>query len=174
MRWLNRDGRRRAWAVTILFASAGAGWAQSAPAEAPPSGERTEPTAEARGFVVEGYYRFRWGAEQEFFELYRKNHVPFLKRMLEKGSLLEARLEKPREHLPEESRWDLRVTLVYRDAAAAFGYGEIDEVDYLAIAGEGEAERRFLAEERRRFELLEAHWDVNVQPIEELQPTIER
>lgn len=127
------------------------------------------PAARDVGFVVEGYYRFRWGAEEEFMALYHKNHVPFLERMLAKGSLLEARLEKPREHLPEESRWDLRVTLVYRDAEAATNFGEIGDEDFLAIVGDAESEARFLREEQRRFELLLAHWDVNVRPLETLR-----
>jgi hypothetical protein len=125
---------------------------------------RAQAAAELRseGYVVEAYYRIRWGFETEFYELFRRNHLPFLRRALEKGSLLSIWIEAPREHLPESERWDLRVTLVYRDATAAVNLAEIDEADFLAIVGEGEAEERFEREEQRRFELLVAHWDVNV------------
>jgi hypothetical protein len=121
-------------------------------------------------FVVEFYYRFRWGFEEEFLDLYWKNHMPFVRRMLEKGSLVEVRMEKPREHMPETERWDLRTTFVYRDAAAAIALGEIDEKDYVAIVGEGEAEAEFKRAEQRRFELLLAHWDVNIGPIASFTP----
>jgi hypothetical protein len=50
-------------------------------------------------FVVESYYRIRWGSEEEFMALFRKNHVPFLRRQLEKGILLEVRLEAPQDEL---------------------------------------------------------------------------
>jgi hypothetical protein len=70
-------------------------------------------------------------------------------------------MDSPREHLPEDARWDYRVTLVYPSVAA-----------YVA-PGLPVAERRrmypdtaaFTREERRRFELLLAHWDVPVVPV---------
>ena len=117
-------------------------------------------------FVVESYYRVRWGSEEEFMTLFRKNHVPFLRRQIEKGILLDVRLDAPREHQPEESRWDLRMTLVYRDAATAYRADNITEADYNAIIKDDQAEETFNREERRRFELLLAHWDVNVKRLE--------
>lgn len=118
------------------------------------------------GFVVESYYRIRWGSEEEFMALFRKNHVPFLLRQIEKGILLDVKLEAPREHLPEEDRWDLRMTLIYRDAATAYRTDNITEADYTAIVKDERAEEIFNREERRRFELLAAHWDVNVKRLE--------
>lgn len=117
-------------------------------------------------FVVESYYRVRWGSEEEFMTLFRKNHVPFLRRQIEKGILLDVRLDAPREHQPEESRWDLRMTLVYRDAATAYRADNITEADYNAIIRDDQAEEAFNREERRRFELLLAHWDVNVKRLD--------
>lgn len=131
--------------------------AQSSVSQAP-----IPPTA----FVVESYYRIRWGNEEEFLTLFRKNHVPFLRRQLEKGVLLDVKLETPREHMTEDSRWDLRMTLVYRDAATAYRSDNITEADYNAIVKDDEAEAIFNREERRRFELLLAHWDVNVRRVE--------
>jgi len=115
------------------------------------------------GFAVESYYRVKWGFEEEFVELFRKNHLPFLERQLEKGLLLEIRLDSPQEHMPEEARWDFRVTLVYRDAGAAYSSEKITEDDYQAIIQSDEQEAVFTREEHRRFELLEAHWDINVK-----------
>ncbi|MEO6222691.1 MAG: hypothetical protein ABIP90_05535 [Vicinamibacterales bacterium] len=114
-------------------------------------------------FVVESYYRVRWGDEDEFIALFHKNHVPFLRRQLEKGVLLEVRLDTPREHMPEDARWDLRMTLVYRDAAVAYQDEKITEADYSTIIKDDAAEEVFKREERRRFSLLLAHWDVNVK-----------
>lgn len=114
-------------------------------------------------FVVESYYRVRWGDEDEFIALFHKNHVPFLRLQLEKGVLLEVRLDTPREHMPEDARWDLRMTLVCRDAAVAYQDDKITEADYSAIIKDDAAEEVFNREERRRFSLLLAHWDVNVK-----------
>lgn len=122
--------------------------------------------AAAVPFVVESYYRVRWGGEEEFMTLFRKNHLPFLRRQLDKGLLVEVRLDTPQEHLPEDSRWDLRMTLVYPDASAAYRTDKISEADYQAIVPSDSAEARFNREERRRFELLAAHWDVNVKSLE--------
>ncbi len=119
-------------------------------------------------FVTESYYRIRWGSEDEFMTLFRKNHLPFLRRQLEKGILLEVRLDAPHEHQPEDSRWDLRMTLVYPNAAAAYRTDKISEAEYQAIVPSDTAEARFNREERRRFELLVAHWDVNVKSLEVL------
>jgi hypothetical protein len=127
-------------------------------------------TPPATGFVVESYYRIRWGSEEEFMTLFRKNHMPFIRRQLEKGILLDVRLDAPREHMNEEGRWDLRMTLVYRDAATAYRTDNITEADYNAIVKDDAAETIFKREERRRFELLVAHWDLNVRPLELAEP----
>lgn len=60
------------------------------------------------------------------------------------------------------------MTLVYRDAAAAYAKDNITEADYSAIVKDEAAEMVFQREEARRFELLLAHWDVNVKRVESL------
>ena len=153
-------GRVAAFGVPTLVAIA-VGGGPYAQAGAPPSAPQLSPA-----FVVESYYRVRWGSEDEFMTLFRKNHLPFLRRQLEKGILLDVQLDAPREHQPEESRWDLRMTLVYRDAATAYRADKITEADYHAIVKDDNAEATFNREEQRRFELLVAHWDVNVRRLE--------
>ena len=86
--------------------------------------------------------------------------------MRDKGVVSEVRVDKPREHLPEEHRWDLRVTVVYRDASVAYSPDKITEADYGAIIKGLQGEATFKKEEQRRFEILLAHWDVNVERTE--------
>ena len=124
------------------------------------------PGAQKATFTVESYYRIRWGREEEFMALFRKNHLPFVRRMMEKGIVVEARLDRPREHMPEDARWDLRMTLVYRDVSSSYSDDNISESDYSAIVKDDVAEAVFKHEEQRRFELLQAHWDVNVKSTE--------
>ena len=71
-------------------------------------------------FIIENYYKTKWGYADEFIALYKKNHYPLLKKALEKGDLISIKMEKPRQHASEESRWDYRVTLVFKTMQAAF------------------------------------------------------
>src|SRR5256886_15907718 len=65
-------------------------------AQAPPAGA-SEP------FVVEYYYKTRWGFADEFIRLFKKNHFPVLKREIELGHIQRVTAEAPRFHGTEES-----------------------------------------------------------------------
>jgi hypothetical protein len=135
----------------------------AAQAGAPPA----RPTTRAEApFVVEYYYKAKWGFADEFARLFKKNHLPVLKKQIESGRFLEVRAEKPRYHATEEGRWDFRVTIVYRSAAAAAdGSGE-DEIKKQLFADQ----ETFRREEQRRFEILHSHWDLPVVPAPEVVP----
>ena len=123
---------------------------------------RTDTTAAAaQPFVVEYYYRVRWGRQEEFWQLFRKNHLPILEAEQRLGIIRTIRIDRPREHLPEEARWDYRVTLVFHSVAAYVG-PELPAADRHRMYPDTAA---FTREERRRFELLLAHWDVPVMPV---------
>ena len=109
---------------------------------------------------VQYYYRTRWGCHDEFVALFRKNHWPVLREQIATGRFTDVRLYVPQYHGDGRADWDVMVTITYRDWAALEGHSEqaIKERLYPDQA-------TFQAEERRRFELLEAHWDV---PLTEL------
>ncbi|MGI9078921.1 MAG: hypothetical protein ACR2G6_16585 [Gemmatimonadaceae bacterium] len=113
-------------------------------------------TAAPEQFVVEYYYKVKWGHQEEFIELFRKNHYPVLKRDMEKGLILQVTGAAPRYHGTEEGRWDYRVTIVFRNLAAAHA-PELTEEEIKKIFPD---QATFEKEEQRRFELLEAHWDL--------------
>jgi hypothetical protein len=119
-------------------------------------------TAAAEPYVVEYYYKVRWGYQDEFWRLFRKNHLPVLERQVEKGLIREIRTEAPRYHTTEDGRWDYRVTLVFANVTAAFGQG-LTDAEILRMYPDSAT---FNREERRRFELLLAHWDLPVVRIE--------
>jgi hypothetical protein len=112
-------------------------------------------------YAVEYYYRVRWGGLAEFLALFRKNHYPVLVRQLATGRVLEIRSEEPRFHTTDLSRWDLRVTLVYKDVVAA--HDSAHEAALLKQMYPDQA--TFHQEERRRFELLLDHWDVPLRTL---------
>lgn len=117
-------------------------------------------------YVIEYYYRTKWGYGDEFLRLYRKNHLPLLKQQMELGRILSVTADKPRFHSPEEGRWDYRVTIVWRSIHCLN-----DGFDEMALARELFPDQEtFRREEQRRFELLLAHWDI---PIDEVELDVE-
>lgn len=112
-------------------------------------------------YVVEYYYRVRWGHQQEFLQLFLKNHWPVLAREIDAGRILAVSADAPRYHATEDGRWDYRVTIAFRDpdAAAAPPMGENE---LRALFPDWDV---FVREEQRRFEILDAHWDVPVVSV---------
>lgn len=105
------------------------------------------------------FYRTRWGAHDEFVRLFERNHWPVLREQVESGRLLEVRRHVPRFHGDGRADWDMLVTITFRDWAAVEAHSEAEIARRLFPDQD-----RYRAEEQRRFELLEAHWDV---PLEE-------
>ncbi len=108
-------------------------------------------------YVYEFYYKVKWGALEEWLELYKKNHYPILLRLKEQGKILSMSAATPVDHAGEEKRWDFRFTIVYRDVVAAH-----DETSAEMIRQMYPDQVAFKAAERRRFELLIEHMDVAV------------
>jgi hypothetical protein len=123
---------------------------------APPQGAANQP------YTMEYYYKAQWGRQQEFLQLFLKNHYPLLQRQVERGRMVSIRIETPANHMTEESRWDYRVTLVFRNSAVA----TTADPDQPAIIRElWPDQATFTREEQRRFEILLAHWDLPVTDI---------
>jgi hypothetical protein len=118
--------------------------------------------ASEKPFVVEYYYKAKWGYADEFLTLFKKNHLPVLQKQVETGRLLSIKIEKPRYHATEDGRWDFRVTLTFKSAPVAFA-----PFDEAALARQMYPDQAtFKKEEARRFEILQAHWDVPIVPVE--------
>lgn len=113
-----------------------------------------------RPVEVAYFYRTRWGHHEEFLELFIRNHLPVLQEQVKSGRMLEVRVQAPRFHGDGRADWDLMVTIVYRDWAAVESHSEKEIIERLFPDQD-----RYRDEERRRFGLLEAHWDV---PLESL------
>jgi hypothetical protein len=112
--------------------------------------------SKAHEFVVESYYQAKWGYAEEFLRLYKKNHLPILKKLRDEGRILRIDAAKPRYHATEDSRWDYRVTLTFRDSAAAHDPAH-EEAVKRQLYPDQDALRK---EEQRRFEILNSHWDI--------------
>src|SRR5215216_6068297 len=109
------------WPVTLTAIAVLAFGARDGAAQTPPA--RTSgpaPAAAAAGpFVVDYYYKARWGFADEFLRLFRKNHLPVLRRRMQAGEIVGLAISAPRYHGTEDGRWDYRVTITFRDVVTA-------------------------------------------------------
>ena len=120
------------------------------------------PAAGDHPFVVEYYYKTKWGHADEFLKLFKKNHYPLLKKEVEMGRMLKVWMDQPRYHTTEDGRWDYRVTIVFKNAAVA---NEAFDEDALKKQLWPDQET-YTREEQRRFEILDAHWDLPIKPVD--------
>lgn len=112
-------------------------------------------------FVIENYYKVKWGYADEFIDLWKTNHYPLLKKAIEKGDIISVTAYKPRYHSGEDTRWDFRVILVFKTVAAAFDEN-LTEPYKKELYPDAE---KYKKAEQYRFELLLAHWDVETNKI---------
>ena len=113
-------------------------------------------------YVVEYYYKAKWGYAEEFITLFKKNHLPVLKKQVESGRIASVKIEKPRYHSTEDGRWDYRVTIVFKSAAAYYEPSNEEAIIKQLYPDQA----TFKREEQRRFEILIAHWDVPIVSVE--------
>jgi len=119
-------------------------------------------TGSDKPFVAEYYYKAKWGHADEFLKLFKKNHYPLLKKEVEMGRMVKVWMDQPRYHTTEDGRWDFRVTIVFKNATAA---NETFDEDALKKQLWPDQET-YAREEQRRFEILDAHWDVPIKSVD--------
>jgi hypothetical protein len=127
---------------------------------APQSGMAAE--NKEQPFVIEYYYKTQWGHAEEFLALFKKNHYPVLKKEMELGRMLKVSMAVPRYHTTEDGRWDFRVTIVFKNASIAN-----DNFDSSTIIKQLFPDQEtYKKEEQRRFEILDAHWDLPIKDVD--------
>jgi len=112
-------------------------------------------------FTTENYYKVKWGFADEFINLWKANHYPLLKKAMEKGDIISVTAEKPRLHSGEDTRWDFKVTIVFKNSDKAFDENLTEPYKKLLYPDLEKLKK----DEQHRFELLIAHWDVMVENI---------
>ena len=123
---------------------------------APPQGGPDQP------YTMEYYYKTQWGHQQEFLQLFLKNHFPLLHRIQESGRIIALKIETPANHMTEDARWDYRVTITYKNSTVATTDNPDEEALIRQLYPDQDTYKR---EEQRRFEILLAHWDLPVTDI---------
>ena len=145
-------------AAVMLLAAAAAGvvtaTAQAPAAQAASQTERT----------VWYFYRVKWGFQDEFVGLFRKNHYPVLQAQVKSGRMTSVRTFVPTYHGDGRADWTFAVAITFKDTTAMNAPSGEDEIVRTLFPDQN----TFKKEEQRRFELLDAHWDV---PLNELVMT---
>jgi len=140
--------------IALLLLSARSLLAQGAP----PQGAADQP------YTMEYYYKVQWGHQQEFMQLFLKNHYPLLKKIVESGRMLSVKIETPANHMTEDARWDYRVTIRFKNSTVATTANSEEDSLIKQLWPDQETYKRA---EQRRFEILLAHWDL---PVTEVTP----
>jgi hypothetical protein len=107
------------------------------------------------------FYRVKWGFQDEFVGLFQRNHYPVLKEEMKTGRIKDVRTYVPTYHGDGRADWTFAVVITYRDTAAMMGPSGDDTIVRRLYPDA----TKFAREEQRRFEILDAHWDV---PLNEL------
>jgi hypothetical protein len=107
------------------------------------------------------FYRVKWGFQDEFVDLFARNHLPVLKEEMKTGRVTAVRTFVPTYHGDGRADWTFAVAITYKDTAAMIAPSGEDEIVHRLYPDLA----KFRKEEQRRFEIVEAHWDV---PLNEL------
>lgn len=106
------------------------------------------------------FYKVRWGHQEEFLDLFRRNHYPVLKAQVGER-FVSIRTYEPKYHGDGRADWTFAVAITYSNVAAMMSPSKDAEVARELFPDQ----ETFKREEQQRFALLEAHWDV---PLKEL------
>jgi hypothetical protein len=113
-------------------------------------------------FAIENYYKVKWGYADEFINLWKVNHYPLLKKAIDKGDIISVEAEKPKLHSGEDTRFDFKVTIVFKNEKLAFDPNLTKQYEKQLYPDLEKLKK----DEQHRFELLIAHWDVMIEKIE--------
>ena len=141
-------------AIALVFAASFA--APLLAQGAPPQGGAGQP------YTVEYYYKCQWGHQQEFLDLFLKNHFPLLKKVRSSGRIIGLKIDSPAYHTTEDGRWDYRVTITYKNSTLATTSNPEEEAYKKELWPDQETYKK---EEQRRFEIILSHWDLPVTDI---------
>ena len=108
------------------------------------------------------YYKVKWGAQAEFESLFFRNYYPVLEAQIAEGKRITgAEIYRPTYHGDGRADWTFLVLVTYKNADASVESSH-DEAIVKRLFPDQE---KYKKEEARRFELLDAHWDVPLTSV---------
>lgn len=112
--------------------------------------------------TIENYYKIKWGYADEFITLWKVNHYPLLKKAKDKGDIISVVATKPALHSGEDTRWDFKVVITFKNLEAAFDPNLTTPYKKELYPNA----EKLAKDEQHRFELLLSHWDIIAQLVE--------
>ena len=106
------------------------------------------------------FYTVKWGFQDEFLDLFQRNHYPLLKAREKAGQYLSVKTFVPEFHGDGRGDWTFAVELVVPPNAPTTPTNE----EFIAKMYPDRA--KFDREEQRRFEILVAHYDVPLNRVD--------
>jgi hypothetical protein len=141
----------------VAMTVAGAAAVRTGRAQAPAA--QTASTPER---TVWYFYKVKWGFQDEFVMLFKRNHYPVLKEEMKTGRITAVKTFVPTYHGDGRADWTFAVQITYRDTAAMSGPSDDEPILKRLYPDRAKFEK----EEQRRFEILEAHWDVPLNQLD--------
>jgi len=154
--------RKSTWRSCLLPAAAALLFAAAVPSAVAQQGSPGSPSATSpnnKPYLVEWVYKVKWGYADEFWEIFKKYQIATLNREKELGYLTSYTVYRPGLHTGEDTRWEYRVVITYKDQASA-GHGT--EVERELFPDRATQKR----EENRRWQITEAHYDLPIRVID--------
>lgn len=107
------------------------------------------------------FYKVKWGYQDEFVQLLQRNHLPILREEMKTGRIKEIHTFVPTYHGDGRADWTFAVVIVYKDVAAMTAPSQDAAIAKRLYPDQA----KFQKEEQRRFEILDAHWDVPLNEV---------
>ena len=123
-----------------------------------PTARPTVPAVE-KPYMVEWVYKVKWGYADEFWQLFKKYQIAILNREKELGYVTSYTLYRPGLHTGEDSRWEYRIVITYKNISSSTHGSEVEKQLFPDQA-------TMKREENRRWELTEAHYDLPIHTID--------
>ena len=140
--------------VAMLLASATpSAYAQGTQSNSPAA------TAVAKPYLVEWVYKVKWGHADEFWEIFQKYQIATLNREKALGYVTSYTVYRPGLHTGEDTRWEYRVVITYKNQASSIHGAEVEK----ELFPDRDTQKR---EENRRWQITEAHYDLPIHVID--------
>src|ERR1035441_9117666 len=110
-------------------------------------------------YLVEWVYKVKWGHSDEFWQIFKKYQISVLNCEKELGYVTSYTVYRPGLHTGEDTRWEYRIVITYKNLASSGHGAEVTKQVY-------QDQVTLKREENRRWELTEAHYDLPIRIID--------
>jgi hypothetical protein len=110
--------------------------------------------------IVEWVYQVKWGYFDDWYAIFKKYQIAILDEEKKEGLVTRYIVQRGGGHVGESERWDLRVLIYYKDAAARTQGRGIEQKLF-------PDQEKLRKDEQERWRLTLVRWD---RPLTELDP----